>query len=84
MELKLAKENLKSSIEIQKITLEDIAKKVEESGRRGIVFYLDRENPEKDLKKIETFFKGKNRSAFIREIRYGMDTKDYVYELHVL
>ena len=28
MELKLAKENLKSNIEIQKITLEDIAKKV--------------------------------------------------------
>lgn len=84
MELKLAKDSLKSNIETISITLEDMAKKVEKSGKKGVMFYLDRDNPEKDLKKIETFFKGKNRNTFIREIRYSMDVKDYIYEVHIL
>ena len=84
MELKLARDTLKADSKAVSITTEAMAKMVEESGRKGVVFYLDRENPEKDLKKLETFFKGKNRNMLIRELRYSMDNKDYIYEVHVL
>lgn len=84
MELKLAKETLKSDSKVTPITFEEMAKIVDENGRKGAVFYLDRENPEKDLKKLESFFKGKNRHTLIRELRYSLDNKDYVYEVHVL
>ncbi len=84
MELKLARETLKGDNEIMPITFEAMAKMVEENGKRGVVFYLDRENAEKDLKKLESFFKGKNRHTLIRELRYSMDSKDYIYEVHVL
>lgn len=84
MELKLARDTLKADSKAVSITTEEMAKMVEESGRKGVVFYLDRENPEKDLKKLETFFKGKNRNMLIRELRYSMDNKDYIYEVHVL
>ena len=84
MELKLAKESLKADIKANTITFEAMAKKVDESGSKGAIFYLDRENAEKDLKKLESFFKGKNHHTLIRELRYSMDTKDYIYEVHVL
>ncbi|GAB0173055.1 HP0268 family nuclease [Helicobacter trogontum] len=84
MELKLAKESLKANIKADTITFEDMAKKVEGNGKKGVVFYLDRENAEKDLKKLESFFKGKNRHTLIRELRYSMDAKDYIYEVHIL
>lgn len=84
MELKLAKETLKSDSKQEFITFEEMATIVEENGRKGAVFYLDRENLEKDLKKLEAFFKGKNKYTLVRELRYSMDSKDYVYEVHVL
>lgn len=84
MELKLARQTLKADSELTPISFEQMAKAVDDSDRRGVIFYLDRENAEKDLKKLETFFKGKNRHTLIREVRYGLDSKDYVYEVHVL
>lgn len=84
MELKLARESLKADVKMDTITFEDIAKKVEENGKKGVVVYLDGENAEKDLKKLEVFFKGKDRHTLIRELRYSMDAKDYIYEVHIL
>lgn len=84
MELKLAKETLKSDGHAMTITFDEMEKIVDESGRKGTVFYLERENSEKDLKKLVAFFKGKNRHTLIRELMYSMDSKDYIYEVHVL
>lgn len=84
MEIKVAKNSLKSDASQSIITLEDMLSIVNENGKRGAIFYLDRENPEKNIKKIETFFKGKDRATIIREVRISMDEKDYIYEIHVL
>ncbi|STQ86401.1 hypothetical protein LS73_004405 [Helicobacter muridarum] len=84
MEIKVAKNSLKSDASQSILTLEDMLSIVNENGKRGAIFYLDRENPEKNIKKIETFFKGKDHATIIREVRISMDEKDYIYEIHVL
>ncbi len=82
MEIKLAKDSLKA--EMQSITTDEMAKIVLESNKKDVIFYLAKENPEKDIKKVETFFKNKKYAVFTRELRYGLDSKDYIYELHVI
>ncbi|RDU72747.1 hypothetical protein CQA66_03920 [Helicobacter aurati] len=84
MEIKLAKQSLKSDSIQESITLERMAEIVNNNDKRGAIFYLDRENPEKNLKKIESFFKNKERSTIIRELKISMDEKDYIYEMHIL
>ena len=84
MELKLARESLKADSQSQNITFEEIAKIVDQNGKKGAVFYFDRDNTEKDIKKLESYFENKNRSILMRELHYSMDSKDYVYEIHIL
>lgn len=84
MELKLARESLKADSQSQNITFEEIAKIVDQNGKKGAVFYFDRGNTEKDIKKLESYFENKNRSILMRELHYSMDSKDYVYEIHIL
>lgn len=84
MEIKLAKDSLKSDSIQRTITLEDMLSIVNSNGRRGAIFYLDRDNSEKNIRKIESFFKGKDRVSIVREVRISMDEKDYIYEMHVL
>ncbi|RDU60909.1 HP0268 family nuclease [Helicobacter sp. MIT 14-3879] len=84
MELKLAKDSFKSDSPQESITLEKMAEVVNNNEKRGAIFYLDRENPEKNLKKLESFFKSKNRSTIVRELKISMDEKDYIYEVHIL
>lgn len=84
MEIKLAKESLKADCKSKSITFEKMEEVIEANGKKGAIFYLDRENQEKDIRKMETFFKNKNRSTIIRELHYSMDNKDYVYEVHIL
>lgn len=82
-EIKLAKESLKDE-KCKSISLAKMAEMVEKSGKNGVIFYLDKDNSEKELKKMESFFKAKKRSILLRELRYAMDTKDYIYEVHIL
>ncbi len=84
MELRLARESLKADSQSQNITFEEIAKIVDQNGKKGAVFYFDRDNTEKDIKKLESYFENKNRSILMRELHYSMDSKDYVYEIHIL
>lgn len=80
MELKLAKTKLNSkpkSIDIKKI--EEI---VEEEGEK--IFYFDRENAHKDLVELVEYFEQKGYSVYLREVKYGLDDNDYLYEVHIL
>jgi len=78
MKLKLARTTLKSkpkSIELFKIE--------EELAHRSI-FYFDKENSHKELKGLIEYFEEKGYSVYMREVRYGMDEHEYIYEVHII
>ncbi len=80
MELKLAREDLKAKPKT--ITLEKIEEAVAKSGDK--IFYFDRENSHKSLVELVEYFEEKGYSVYFREVRYGLDENDYIYEVHIL
>lgn len=79
MDLKLAKPTLDSKSE--KISLKQIEEECEKSEK---IYYFSNENAHKDLLKIVEHFQSKGRNAYLREARYGLDEKEYIYELHII
>ena len=80
MELKLARENLKAKPKT--IELEEIKEEVDKEGNK--IFYFDRENSHKSLMDLVDFFENEGYSVYFREVKYGLDENDYVYEVHIL
>ncbi len=80
MELKIARSELKAKP--KSISLDKIEKEVEKEGQK--IFYFDRENSHKDLMELVEHFEGKGLSVYFREIRYGLNENDYLYEVHIL
>ncbi len=80
MELKLAREDLKAKP--KKITLEKIEEMVKKEGNK--IFYFDRENSHKDLMELVDYFEQRGYSVYFREVKYGLDENDYIYEVHIL
>ena len=80
MQLKLARTELASKPKIVKI--EDLQAQVEKSGQK--IFYLDRENSQKDLAALVDFFDTKGFSVYQRIVRYGLNENEYMYEVHIL
>jgi hypothetical protein len=80
MELKAARTELNAKPKT--ISVEKIEKELEKSGQK--IFYFDRENSHKDLMEMVEHFEEKGFSVYFREIRYGLDENDYLYEVHIL
>ena len=81
MEVKLARTQLNKKPEI--ITLEEIAEKVAKT--KGEIFYFDRENSHKTLIELTNYFEEQmQKSVYFREVKFGFDEDDYVYEVHIL
>ncbi len=80
MELKLARETLKSKPKT--ITLEKIEEAL--TKEKDKIFYFDRENSHKDLMDLVDYFEEKGYSVYFREVKYGLDENDYIYEVHIL
>ncbi|WP_298978465.1 HP0268 family nuclease [uncultured Campylobacter sp.] len=80
MQLKLARTELASKPKSVKI--EDLQAQVEKSGQK--IFYLDRENSQKDLVALVDFFDTKGFSVYQRIVRYGLNENEYMYEVHIL
>ncbi|MCE3037329.1 hypothetical protein LW135_05720 [Helicobacter sp. faydin-H20] len=78
MELKLAK--IDHNAESNTITLEEIVK----AAQSEKFFYFAQENKEKDLQKVMQNFIDKNRFVKLGKVSYGLDEKDFVYELHII
>ncbi|STP12145.1 Uncharacterised protein [Helicobacter mustelae] len=78
MELKLAKTD--QEVESKIITLQEIY----EQASQEKFFYFSRDNKEKDLQKVLQSFVDKKRSAKLDKISYGLDEKDFIYELHII
>ncbi|MEY3090475.1 MAG: hypothetical protein RL113_791 [Pseudomonadota bacterium] len=78
MKLKLARTTLKAkpkTIELSKIE--------EELATRSI-FYFDKENSHKELKDLIEYFEEKGYSVYMREVKYGLDENEYIYEVHII
>lgn len=78
MKLKLARKTLKAkpkTIELKKIE-EDLANKS--------IFYFDKDNSHKELKELIEYFEEKSFSVYMREVKYGLDENEYIYEVHII
>jgi hypothetical protein len=80
MELKAARTELNAKPKT--IGVDKIEKVLEKEGQK--IFYFDRENSHKDLMEMVEHFEEKGYSVYFREIRYGLDENDYLYEVHIL
>ncbi|MRJ02666.1 MAG: hypothetical protein GXO19_03700 [Epsilonproteobacteria bacterium] len=80
MELKLARSELNG--EPKSISLQEIEEAVKREGNK--IFYFDRENSHKDLMNLVDYFEERGYSVYFREVRYGLDENDYIYEVHIL
>jgi hypothetical protein len=78
MKLKLARTTLKArpkTIELSKL---------EEELSSKSIFYFDKENSHKELKELIEYFEEKGYSVYMREVKYGLDENEYIYEVHII
>ncbi|EDO8878292.1 HP0268 family nuclease [Campylobacter coli] len=80
MDLKLARNLINE--EPKNISLAKIEEAVNQEGQK--FFYFDKENSHKDLIALVEHFKKKGLSVYHRTIRYGLDSNDFMYEVHIL
>ncbi|NLC27234.1 MAG: hypothetical protein GX780_00475 [Campylobacteraceae bacterium] len=80
MELKLARIAINGKP--RPVQLEKIEKSLSEDGQK--IFYFDKENSHKDLVALVEYFETKEFSVYLREVKYGLDEGDYMYEVHIL
>ncbi|MGW8168796.1 MAG: HP0268 family nuclease [Sulfurovaceae bacterium] len=78
MKLKLARTSLKA-----KPKTVDIEEIEAELSTRSI-FYFDKENSHKELKELIEYFEEKGSSVYMREVKYGLDENEYIYEVHII
>lgn len=48
------------------------------------ILYFDRENSHKDMVKMVEFFENKGLSVYLKEVKFGLDEEDYMYEVHIM
>ena len=80
MKLKLAKKDIDS--ENSSITQKEIEAMVKE--KESVILYFDQENAHKDLVSLVEKFEEKDYSVYLKEVKYGLDESDYIYEVHIL
>lgn len=80
MELKLVREDV--NLKPKKTTLKKVEEIVAREG--SAIIYFDRDNSHKDLIELGEHFESSEKSFYMREVRYGLNDNDYMYEVHVL
>lgn len=78
MKLKLARTTLKTKPKI--IELE----KLEEELANRSIFYFDKDNTHKEMIELIEHFEEKGYSVYMREVKYGLDDNEYIYEVHIV
>ena len=78
MKLKLARTTLKAKPKPIELT------KLEEELPSKSIFYFDKENSHKELKELIEYFEQKGYSVYMREVKYGLDENEYIYEVHII
>ena len=80
MDIKLARTHINEKP--VKITAKKLEEMLEE--KKSDIFYCDKENSHKDMQALLEYFEKKGKHAYFREVRYGLDEGDYMYEMHIL
>ena len=78
MKLKLARTTLKAKPKV--VDLKTIEEELEDTS----IFYFDKENSHKDLKDAIEYFEEKGYSVYLREVKYGLDEGEFIYEVHII
>jgi hypothetical protein len=78
MKLKLARTTLKAKPKMIEF------KKIEEELAKKSIFYFDKDNSHKDLKALIAYFEEKDFSVYMREVKYGLDENEFIYEVHII
>ncbi len=78
MKLKLARTTLKAKPKTVEL------KKIEDELSHKSIFYFDKDNSHKELKELIGYFEDKGFSVYMREVRYGLDENEYIYEVHII
>jgi hypothetical protein len=78
MKLKLARTTLKAKPKTIELS------KLEEELPSKSIFYFDKENSHKELKELIEYFEEKGYSVYMREVKYGLDENEYIYEVHII
>lgn len=78
MKLKLARTTLKAKPKMIEF------KKIEEELAKKSIFYFDKDNSHKELKAVIKYFEEKDFSVYMKEVKYGLDENEYIYEVHII
>ena len=78
MKLKLARASITT-----KPKLIDISK-IEEDLEKKSIFYFDKDNSHKELKALMEFFEEREYSVYMREVKFGLNDDEFIYEVHIV
>ena len=78
MKLKLARMTLDAKPKTVQLN------KIEEMLPEKTIFYFDRDNSHKDLKAMIEHFEQKGFNVYMREVKYGLNDDEYIYEVHIV
>ncbi|MCK4440846.1 MAG: hypothetical protein KAU90_02495 [Sulfurovaceae bacterium] len=78
MKMKLARASITT-----KPKLIDISR-IEEDLDKKSIFYFDKDNSHKDLKALIEYFEEKGYSVYMREVRFGLNDDEFIYEVHIV
>ncbi len=78
MKLKLARTTLKAKPRIVEL------EKIEDELAKKSIFYFDKDNSHKELKALIEHFEEKGFSVYMREVKYGLDENEFIYEVHIV
>ncbi len=80
MKLKLAK--IKEDSKSESVTLSEVGDILEKEKQK--IFYFDQDNSHKNLVSLVEHFEEKGFSVYLKEVKFGLDENDYMYEVHIL
>ncbi|MBD3793644.1 MAG: hypothetical protein IE889_05720 [Campylobacterales bacterium] len=78
MKLKLARASMSAKPKLIELS------KIEEDLEKKSIFYFDKENSHKELKSLIEYFENKAFSVYMREVKYGLNDDEFIYELHIV
>ena len=78
MKLKLARTSLAAKPKLIEVD------KIEDDLEKKSIFYFDKENTHKELKAMIEYFEGKEYSVYMREVKYGLNDDEFIYEVHIV
>jgi hypothetical protein len=78
MKLKLARTTLKARPKAVELG------KIEDMLAQKSIFYFDKDNSHKDLKALIENFEEKGYNVYMREVKYGLNEDEYIYEVHIV